>query len=80
MNWNDTVLLALCGVAIVALVAWMVILSARLKAIERAVQSIVTNTSTLREMIDLLRSVAGDTSLLGGIRGVFRSTDRKKPK
>jgi hypothetical protein len=80
MIWNDTLLLSLCGLAIVGLVAWMLTLAARLRAIERAVQSIVANTNTLREMVDLLRSVDGNTSLLGGIRGVFGSTDHKKSK
>jgi hypothetical protein len=64
--------------AIVAIVAWMYWMSARLGAIERAVQSIEENTNSLREIVGLLRSVQGDTSLLGGIRGVFGSSDRKK--
>jgi len=80
MNWNHPAFLGVCGVALLALVAWMVVLSARLRAIERAVQTIVANTNTLREMVDLLRSVNGNTSLLGGIRGVFGSTDRKRSK
>jgi hypothetical protein len=80
MNWNDPWLLGVGGVAIIGLGAWMVTLWARLRAIERSVQAIVANTNTLREMVELLRSVDGNTSLLGGIRGVFGSTDHKKSR
>ena len=77
---NDTVLLGVCGIAILGLIAWIVFLSARLRSIDRAVQSIESNTKTLREMVELLRSVDGNTSLLGGIRGVFGSADHKRAK
>ncbi len=80
MNWNDPLLLGAGSVAITGLLAWMVAVWARLRAIERSVQAIVANTNTLPEMVELLRSVDGNTSLLGGIRGVFGSTDHKKSK
>jgi len=78
MNLNDTVLVGFCGIAIVGIVGWMVTVSARLRAIERALQPIVDNTGSLHEIVKLLRSVDGNTSLLGGIRGVFGSRDRNK--
>jgi hypothetical protein len=78
MNLSDTVLFSLCGVAVVGVVGWMIMLSLRLGAIERAVQSIATNTNALRELVELLRSLERNTSLLGGIRGVFGSKDHKK--
>jgi hypothetical protein len=80
MNWSDAMLFGGGAVAILAAVAWMMVVSARLRAIERAVQSIVDNTNELREIVDLLRSVDGNTSVLGGIGNVFGANDRKKPR
>ena len=80
MSWNGSLLLGLCGIAIIVIVAWMVFLAAQLRSIERAVKSIEVSTGTLRDLVDLLRSVEGNTSLLGGIRGVFGSKDHKRAK
>ncbi len=80
MSWNGTVLLGLFGSAILVVVAWMLFLAARLRSIERAVKSIEVNTNTLRDLVDLLRSVEGNTALLGGIRGVFGSKDHKRAR
>ena len=80
MNWMDTVLVGLCGLALVGIVGWMVAVSARLRAIERALQSVVDNTNSLRDIVKLLTSVDDNTSLLGGIRGVFGSRDHKKTR
>jgi len=60
MNRSDTVIFGLFGFAIAGIVAWVVTVSARLGAFERALQS-----------------VEGNTSLPGGIRGVFGSRDRR---
>jgi hypothetical protein len=80
MNWNDAALFGVVGLAIIGVVGWMVLLSVRLKRIERAVQSIADNTNSLRDLVGLLKSVEGNTSLLGGIGSVFGSKDRKKPR
>jgi hypothetical protein len=80
MNFSNTELFGLCGFAIVGIVGWMVSVAVRLRAIERALQSVVDNTNSLQEMVKLLRSVDGNTSLLGGIRGVFGSGDQKKSR
>jgi hypothetical protein len=79
MNRTDAILLGVCGIAIVGIVGWMVLLSVRLRNIERAVQSIAANTNSLRDLVGLLKSVEGNTSLFGGIGSVFGSKDRKKP-
>lgn len=80
MNWNGALLLGLGGAAIVGLIAWALVVAARLKAIERSVQSIADNTSTLREIGPLLKALESNTSLLGGIGSVFGSSDRKKSR
>ncbi len=77
MNWTNAVLLGACGIAIIGVVGWMVLLSVRLTNIERAVQSIADNTNALRDLVGLLKSVEGNTSLLGGIGNVFGSKGRK---
>ena len=79
MTFRDGLLLGLGGFAIVGVAAWMLLLSLRLRNIERAVQSIADNTDSLRALVELLRSVEGNTSLLGGIGSVFGSRGRKKP-
>jgi len=79
MRSYDSIILILVGTGVVVSIAvWMYWISARLKAIERAVFTIVDNTNALREVINLLRSIDGNTSLLGGIRRAFGSRDRKK--
>lgn len=80
MNFSDAVLFAVCGLAAAGIVGWMVLLTARLKAIERALQTVVDNTHALREIVRLLGSVDRNTSLLGGIGNVFGSKDRNKPR
>ena len=80
MNWNDTALLSVGGLVVIGIAGWMILLTVRLRAIERAVQSIATNTNALREITTLLKSVDANTSLLGGIRGVFGSRDAKRPR
>jgi hypothetical protein len=79
MSSSATLLFALGGLAIAAVAGWMVMLYARLRAIERAVASIAANTDSLREIVGLLRSVDGNTSLLGGLGRVFRSPAAKRP-
>jgi hypothetical protein len=77
MNWTDAVVLGACGFAVIGVVGWMVLLSVRLRNIERAVRSIADNTDSLRALVGLLKSVEANTSLLGGIGNVFGS---KRPK
>jgi hypothetical protein len=80
MNSGEALLVGAAGLAIIGVVAWMLLLLRRLKNIERAVQSIVDNTHSLREIVDSLKSVDSNTSLLGGIGNVFGARDRKKPR
>jgi hypothetical protein len=80
MNRSDAVLYGLAALAIIAAAGWMITIWVRLRALERAVLAIVKNTDALGEIVKLLRSVDGNTSLLGGIRGVFGARDPKKPR
>ena len=77
MIWTDAVLFGACGLAIAGVIGWMVLLSVRLANIERAVAAIADNTNSLRDLVALLKSVEGNTSLLGGIGSVFGSKRRR---
>lgn len=77
MSFTNPVLLGMCGLAVVGVLAWMVLLSVRLSNIERAVVAIAANTKSLNDLVGLLRSVEGNTSLLGGIGSVFGTKSRK---
>jgi hypothetical protein len=79
-NSDPVVFYAVGAIALIAVVAWMYVILARLGALRRAVHAIADNTHALSEILDLLRSIDRNTSVLGGIRGVFGSRDRKKPR
>jgi len=80
MPVNDSTLFYAAAGAIVVVLAWVAWISARLFALQRAVRSIADNTRALREILALLQSIDRNTSLLGGIRGVFGSRDHKRIK
>ncbi len=77
MNFANPILLGACGLAAAGVLAWMALLSARLSHIERAVVAIANNTKSLNDLVGLLRSVEGNTSLLGGIGSVFGTKGRE---
>jgi hypothetical protein len=78
-NYDPALFYAIGAGAIIAVVAWMVWISMRLAALDRAVRAIADNTGALRKILELLGSIDHSTSLLGGIRGVFGSRHRKTP-
>lgn len=78
MSSSTALLIGLCGLALAALAGGMLLVYARLRAIERAVAAIAANSDALREIVGLLRSVDGNTSLLGGLGRVFRPGAQKR--
>ncbi|HXQ31807.1 MAG TPA: hypothetical protein VN790_07580 [Steroidobacteraceae bacterium] len=80
LGYDSTFIYAAAGGAIAVVVAWVIWISARLAALERAVHAIADNTSALRDILAHLESIDRSTSLLGGIRGVFGSKDHKKAR